>query len=450
MLIQFAVENFLSFQGKTVLNLTATADPMHPSHLRPVNKAGNLQAVRCAAVYGANASGKSNLVKALAFAEQLVTKGTRPGASIGVTPFRLQQPVQPDARFEFEIWAEQTRYSYGFVVSSTEVRQEWLYRTQEADEELCFEREAAPGKTVHIKLGEVFGPEAARVRFVADGTRPEQLFLTEAEERNVAALSPLSNWFRHKLIIITPESIYRGFPALLEAAPHLRSFASKYLAEAGTGITALITRRTSADYLPKSKTKQLQESLKIDPSAVVVAPNRAGFVSIVPGQQEHASDEIRVLTQRTLTSGQTIEFELEEESDGTRRLLDLVPVLFAFLGTDPTKDGGVLLLDELERSLHPLLARKFLQDALASTTNSQLLFTTHDTNLLDLDLLRADEIWFAEKGPDHASKLYSLAEFKEEQLQHLGSHLEKGYLNGRFGAIPFLGQPRQLGLERKE
>ncbi|HPH29605.1 MAG TPA: AAA family ATPase, partial [Pseudomonadota bacterium] len=90
MLIQFAVENFLSFQGKTVLNLTATADPKHPNHLRPVNKAGNLQAVRCAAVYGANASGKSNLVKALAFAEQLVTKGTRPGASIGVTPFRLQ------------------------------------------------------------------------------------------------------------------------------------------------------------------------------------------------------------------------------------------------------------------------------------------------------------------------------------------------------------------------
>jgi|JI10StandDraft_1071094.scaffolds.fasta_scaffold108697_3 AAA15 family ATPase/GTPase len=450
MLIQFAVENFLSFQAKTVLNLTATADPKHPSHLRPVDKAGNLQALRCAAVYGANAAGKSNLVKALAFAKQLVTKGTRPGASIDFTPFRLQQPIQPDARFEFEIWTPEARFSYGFVVSSEEVRQEWLYRTQEADEELCFEREAAPGKKVHIKLGEVFGPEAARVRFVADGTRPEQLFLTEAEERNVAALSPLSNWFRKKLLILTPEGIFRGFPDLLESEPNLRSFVSTYLSDAGTGITALITRRTSADYLPKSKTKRLQESLKIAPNAVVAAPNRAGLVDIVPGQQEHALDEIRVMTQRTLTSGQTIEFELEEESDGTRRLLDLLPVLFVILGTDPRGAGGVLVIDELERSLHPLLARKFLQDALATSTNKQLLFTTHDTNLLDLDLLRADEIWFAEKGLDHASKLYSLAEFKEEQLQHLGSHLEKGYLNGRFGAIPFLGQPRQLGLERKE
>lgn len=377
MLIQFAVENFLSFQAKTVLNLTATADPKHPSHLRPVNKAGNLQALRCAAVYGANASGKSNLVKALAFAKKLVTEGTRPGASIGVTPFRLQHPVQPDARFEFEIWTEQTRYSYGFVVSSKEVRQEWLYRTKGTKEQLCFERESNDNGKVGIKLGKIFGPAHARVEFVAEGTRPEQLFLTEAEERNVTELKSLSEYFRSRLGLISPESICNGLSAKAESSAKLRSFLGQQLQAAGTGITSLTTRRRRAD-LPEQKAKRVQESLNAPRRLGVRLSTGGKLVDVVRGQQEGSLDEIRLLTQRTLANGQKVDFELEEESDGTRRLLDLLPLLFAFNEEGRTPTGGaVIFIDELERSLHPLLTRQFLQNFLATSTssNTQLLFT---------------------------------------------------------------------------
>jgi len=132
--------------------------------------------------------------------------------------------------------------------------------------------------------------------------------------------------------------------------------------------------------------------------------------------------------------GQLVEFSIDEESEGTQRLINLIPALF-ILKKNPEK---VIFLDELDRRLHPLLSRKFLEFFLQckiEQSKNQLIFTTHDTNLLDLDLLRRDEIWFVEKNNQGASQLYSLAEFKiRSDLK-----VEKGYLNGRFGAIPFFG-----------
>ncbi|MCA9709814.1 MAG: ATP-binding protein, partial [Myxococcales bacterium] len=135
-----------------------------------------------------------------------------------------------------------------------------------------------------------------------------------------------------------------------------------------------------------------------------------------------------------------------EESDGTRRLVGLSPPLFALMRT-PT----AVIIDELDRSLHTLLCRNRIEGFLDADPSSsgQLIFTTHDTNLLDLTLLPRDSIWFVEKDRSGGSTLYSLAEFKEEQLEQLGSNLERGYLSGRFGAIPFLGDPKRLGWTKK-
>ena len=139
--------------------------------------------------------------------------------------------------------------------------------------------------------------------------------------------------------------------------------------------------------------------------------------------------------------------EEHEESDGTRRLVGLSPPLFSLLGSCAT-----VFVDELDRSLHTLLSRHLIERFLSteSVSSGQRLFTTHDTNLLDLGLLPADSIWFVEKDSGGRSTLYSLAEFKPEQLDRLASRLEQGYLEGRFGAIPFLGDPRRLGWLKTE
>ena len=149
---------------------------------------------------------------------------------------------------------------------------------------------------------------------------------------------------------------------------------------------------------------------------------------------------MQLKTKHRHEAGQLVDFAIDEESDGTQRLINLIPALF-ILKKNPE---NVIFLDELDRRLHPLLSRQFLEFSLHCKTQesrNQLIFTTHDTNLLDLDLLRRDEIWFVEKNSKGASHLYSLAEFKiKPDLK-----IEKGYLNGRFGAIPFFGDIRSLG-----
>lgn len=404
MLIQFAVENFLSFRDKTVLSMVASDDTRHEGHV--VTLPDGTRVLRCAALYGANASGKSNLIKALRFARELIISGVRPGKSIPTRPFKLLEALRAETRCEFEIWANDYRYSYGFVTDARHVVSEWLYRRNREGEQMMFERQGKHG-AVEIKLGNVFGKAKSRVEFVAEGTRPEQLFLSETEERNVVQTSAVGHWFRQRLDTIAPTlSFEEELPRLVQRSPEFGGYLANYLRTAGTGVGGLRA--------------QLEEL--------------AGEAFT------------RLLTQRTLSTGNTVEFEVSEESDGTRRLLDFAALLFVIEHAQGP-NSYVIAIDEIERSLHPLLTRQFLGDYLKLSANSgQLLFTTHDTDLLDLGLLRPDEIWFAEKDAEHASRLYSLAEFKADQLAKLGDRLEDGYLNGRFGAIPFLGTREQLGL----
>ncbi len=147
---------------------------------------------------------------------------------------------------------------------------------------------------------------------------------------------------------------------------------------------------------------------------------------------------------RQMTDGSLVPFATREESDGTRRLLTLAPLLYRL----QHRSDATAAIDEIDRSLHPELTRHFLERFLAEKTG-QILVTTHDTNLLDARLLPRDSIWFVEKDHAAGSRLYPLTEFDPAQLAKLEGHLEDGYLQGRFGAIPFFGDPRKLGLTKK-
>lgn len=418
MLLQFTVENVLSFRDETVFSLLAAPGVEHaPGQVIEVPGLGR-SVLRVAALYGANASGKSNLVKAMKTAALLVLVGTPPGMPINVSPFKLDPEAErKPRRFEFEIWADGARWSYGFACTSARVEAEWLYRDAGSGEEHVFQRTAGDDE-VSIEIGNALGLNDERRqfwKFVAEGTRPTQLFLTEARERNVKELAALLQFFWNLFGFV------RRTPFVLSERDDVVSFAAELLRGAGTGIAGLVVRDPKKDRPARGEIKGLgtaAEYIETDTDPKI------RFLHSIPGGSEG------------------IFLEEEEESDGTRRLVDLAPNWFLLEKTDAT-----IVIDELDRSLHALLSRNLLERFLAAdpVTSGQLVFTTHDTNLLDLELLPPDSIWFVEKDLGGGSSLYSLAEFKPEQLEQLGNKVESGYLHGRFGGTPFLSNPRISG-----
>lgn len=423
MLLQFTVENVLSFREEAVLSLLAVPGVEHaPGQVIDVPALGR-SVLRVVALYGANASGKSNLVKAMALARGLILDGTRPGKSIAVVPFKLYRDARSrPCRFELELWADGRRWSYGFACTTTRVEAEWLYRDAGDGERNVFNRALGSDDQLEIEIGDALTLDEERRRFwgfVAEGTRDNQLFLAEARERNVGELATLLRMVQEDLIVVAAGEEERGLVELLDQRTALSAFASELLRESGTGVHKIdIARPVTMGGEGLSLRRQSLGKWVVERSA----ERRLVFL------HQGAEDEVLL--------------EEAEESDGTRRLVGLSPPLFSLLGS-----RTMVVVDELDRSLHSLLSRNLLERFLATdpATSGQLIFTTHDTNLLDLELLPHDSIWFVEKDLGGGSSLYSLAEFKPEQLEQLGNRIESGYLHGRFGGTPFLSNPRSSG-----
>lgn len=449
MLVQFAVENFRSFRDEVLLNLIAfNKIEQHPAHIIGTQAGKNL--LRVAALYGANASGKSNLVEAVQFAQKLILRGTRADQAISVAPYKLGAAFQDaPSTFDFTFLYRDVLYSYAFKVTRRRVAEEWLFATLPGKREVrYFERTTSEDGKVTVEFGPSFagkGKKRGFLEFVAAGTRPNQLFLTEAVERNVEAVLPVIKWFRDVLQIIPAESAYLalGLTALKD-----RSFA-KFLGDlldaAGTGISGIVPHREILDFeklvpeMPETVRQEILDAVSEKKSvAIEMSGKRRGRQFTIVADDGGQPTIVELKTRHQTAEGETIEFDFEEESEGTQRLMHLAPLLF-----NAKAGEKVFFLDELDRRFHPLLSRMFLDAYLASGPDQrgQLVFTTHDTNLLDLDVLRKDEIWFIEKDEAGASHLSSLVEFN---VRH-DLKIAKGYLQGRFGAIPFIGDIRNLG-----
>jgi uncharacterized protein len=450
MLVQFTVANFLSFKEETTFNLLAENSEQHLSHVITDKLGKGRSLLRMAAIYGANGSGKSNLIKAIRFAQHLILEGTRGQQSIGVTPFKLGNTSGIPSSFEFIFMTDDILYSYGFRLNPTQILEEWLHATPRTREVQYFERLTSKESKKETKV--VFGSsfkgkskhDALFLDFVAKGTRPNQLFLTEAAERNVKLVLPIMEWFKD-LLIISAESQFQHLEITVQNNTEFTDFLGEFLKASGTGIDKVVTEEMELDAehhladLTQEERSDFIEQLQESNASQVIMMGSGGERFTLTKKDGGSLNFIQLKSQHRGENGQLIDFTLKEESDGTQRLIHLAPVLFKF----KKEREGVVIIDELDRRLHPLLSRFFIQVALAygAANHNQLIFTTHDTNLLDLDFLRRDEIWFIEKDAQGSSKLESLAEFKIRP----DLIIEKGYLNGRFGAIPFLGNLENLG-----
>jgi len=431
MLKRFTVENFSSFKQEQIFDLTAGKTTVLKKH---VSKFNDVNILKTGVIYGANASGKSNLIKSIDFARSVILNDLSK-VDTYKKHFRLcADSSKKQSSFEFEIEIEGQFYSYGFSANlqKKEVREEWLFEITKASSKLIFER-----KLSNIKLGAQLSTQEAKSRFdiYADDMKNQssQLFLTEiaSKELSIEAASiinKLFEWIKEKLIIIYPDDKFNGMRAINQ---DLAKSLTKYLNKFDTGVVAI----DSIDEDFDTGFKNIPEEIKSDIENSLAKDNVTEIILHGLGKDpqyltvfKDSEGELRV-RKLGLIHGKSIQetFELKDESDGTRRLLDFIPLISKF------STGFTIIIDEFDRSLHPKLTREFFNlFHEINDLNSQLIVTTHESTLLDLGLLRRDEIWFVEKGECDSSTLFSLNKFN---LRY-DSKVEKAYLLGRYGAIP--------------
>jgi hypothetical protein len=309
---------------------------------------------------------------------------------------------------------------------------------------MVFERKTTGGKT-EVQFGKG-APDTKDqrdfLRFTGIGTRPNQLFLTECNERNVDLYQPVYRWFRDTLVIVFPETPAAGFFDM--SSEDENRLALNILSQFDTGICGISYEAVDPEKeLPPALLKRVLSSISPAPKKGVFT----GSLAVRGGKRYQiridSGDEssLKMWVIRFQHQGQeSALMDANEESDGTLRLLDLVPIL-----RGGETQGKVFIIDELDRSLHPLISYRLVERFLATGGTNQLVATTHASNLLDFDLLRRDEIWFIEKDRQGASHLYSLEEF----TPRYDLDVEKGYLFGRFGAIPVFGPVNLCEEERQ-
>lgn len=453
MLITFRFENFLSFNAEAELSMIAGQTRFFPEQVVKGKSRQDVDLLKVNLLYGANASGKSNVVKALDFAQKVITQGIKNVVSFNKW-FRLDfDKGTQKSRFEFEIKCASKSYAYGFEIllwNKTFVS-EWLYEVSKNQDKPIFERTILEnGESVFAGDFKPKGEIGIRYGLFQKDVLKNQLFLHELSERNTANLKNFEvfrtvfQWFQESLVVIYPDTK----PADLQpvnVSSDLLKFFDECLHFFKTGIQSVSAHEIALDSLlnelPESVKTQLLSYLQApDFKNVQLRYNKDVFLFTKEATQ---ALKVTLLSTRHLVKGaldpeERILFKVSDESDGTQRIFDLLPALL-----QATQKNTTLVIDEIDRSMHPELTHQLLDFFFKHALNqeSQLLVTTHEASLLDLNFLRRDEIWFVEKNQWGESRLYSL----EEYTPRHDKEIRKAYLLGRFGAIPFIGDIAALG-----
>jgi AAA15 family ATPase/GTPase len=422
MLVEFRTKNFRSLRDEQVLSLVASTDKtLLDTHALDTGLKAAPHVLKSAVVYGANASGKSNLIKGLQYMRGVVLESAalQPGQTFDrLQTFKLDatsgsQPTE----FEVTFVIDGVRYQYGFAMNAQRIVSEQLMVYKAFKPQRWFERhfDVESGKDVYE-----FGSGLKGAKNLWEGaTRPNALFLSIAVQLNSEALLPVFDWFANRLVIFneqTPLSPQVSVQMLKQDAQ--RKAICDFLRAADISIADI-----------EVATKQaMVHTIHVD-----LATGKRGETA-----SEQAVDEVKF--HHVTEHGQAV-FDLMDESSGTRNLLFLTgPIL------DILNKGLTLVVDELDTSLHTLLVQalvRLFHRPEVNTGGAQLVFTTHDTSLLDAyGLFRRDQIWFVEKRPDQSSSLYPLLDFSPRKNEAL----ERGYLQGRYGALPFLSN-QALGVK---
>lgn len=405
MLIEFSVTNFLSFKDKNTFSMVASSDK---ELLNNVMEVGGDRLLRTTALYGANASGKTNLFKIIAIVGSIIKESNyrTPNMAMPISPFKLSEDTSDKpSEFEIKFIYDGIRYVYAFSADNLYVYEESLY----------YYPNGRPTKIFERKNTNEYSFNASDERILNDiksKNSANKFFVATATNWNYDKTKPAFDFLTEKLgVIMSYEQVnnYSYNMYSKDKDNKLRDFALGFLKKADFNI----------DDYKVTEEKMTEDILNRVPDT---------FRSIIPLN----SSLFKVSTVHEI-HGHKYEFDINEESLGTQVIFSFIPVL-----KDVLDNGKVLIYDEFDKSLHPFIVKYLVEifnNPEVNKNGAQLIFNTHDTNLLNLEILRRDQIWFAEKNPDDGSSaIYPLDDFSVRKLENV----EKGYLLGRYGAIPFL------------
>jgi len=418
MLIEFSISNYRSFKERVTFsmvaaNVVAKDKKLDTSNVFAVDD--NLKLLKSAAIYGANASGKSNLAKALRFMKWFMvnsSKETQSTDEIGTEPFRLSTETKEQAScFELVFLINGQKYRYGFKANQERVISEWLFYVPKLRETRLFERELDT-----IKVSKIYKADGIQQR-----TRANALFLSVSAQFNVEIAEKILEWITDKLHIISGlndhEYLNYTINCLIKDENKTEILQLVKRLDLGIGEIRVDQQDFTIDSLPNDMPDELKNLV------VQAAGSKVTSISTIHRKFDKDGNY------------QSLEeFDLNShESEGTRKVFALAGPL-----ANALKQGEILIIDELDASLHPLISLAIVElfnTAEMNPNNAQLIFMTHDTNLLSNKLFRRDQIWFTEKNRYGATDLYSLAEYKVRN----DASFESDYIKGRYGAIPYIG-----------
>lgn len=432
MVIEFSVGNYKSFKDRVTLSMVAANLVSEDKRLDENNvftQDKDLRLLKSAAIYGANASGKSNLISALKFMRKFIlnsSKDTQADESIAVERFRLsRETVDQPSFFELVFVLDAKRYRYGFEVTNEGVVSEWLFYVPTIREAKLFER----------KNGKIDTATAFKEgKDLVDRTRGNALFLSVVAQFNGPLAKKILRWFRNLNVISgLDDTGLRLYTMKLLDDSNSREEVLKFVTRLDVGIDDIQLHKSPLTMPP---TGDMPEELRTVLKAL--------YGELQKMSPDKAAEQVSVLTSHRVVgaNGESVgveSFDIDaSESEGTKKIFSIAgPVL------NTLQKGKVLVVDELDARLHPLITKAIIGLFNSNETNphnAQLIFATHDTNLLNRRAFRRDQVWFAEKDRVGATHLYSLAEFKVRN----DASFETDYIQGRYGAIPFVGSLNNL------
>ena len=417
MLINFTCENFFSFKEEKTLSML-TATPVKEFQDENVFQANRYKLLKSAVIYGANASGKSNLLKAMIKMKNLVinsAKNSQKGEPLRINGFQLcASTLKAPSKFEIIFLIGNKKYRYGFEADNKEIKSEWLYFSTKIKEDPLFIRE---GEAIQVfnKFKDGRGLE--------ERTRENALFLSVCAQFNVEIAGDILEWFADFNIIsgLEDKHFQRFSEDMFLNDADAKKMITEFIQKADIGIQDINIKRLKVtdDILPASMPKEMKQSLQ---------EKELSNISTIHNMYDNNGN----------VSGKAL-FDFEsQESEGSKKYFRLSgPII------DTLKNGKILVIDELDARLHPILTAEIVRLFNSKETNpnnAQLIIATHDTNLLSAKIFRRDQIWFTEKDYTEATDLYSLVEYKlagRGKVRNDAS-FEKDYIRGRYGAIPYI------------
>ena len=449
MFIGFSVSNFLSFKSPQTMSMMASKVARHKEHI--LNGNGK-KILKTGLIYGANAGGKSNFIKAIDFSRDIILDGLEE-VDLNRKYFRInKEGYRQPGVFEYRLITQSKKeYSYGIAISyaAKEIISEWLVRIEKNGSETCIFNRDIDESGENFTFSEVTHKnEAEKIKWeifldvfgknISPAMKKKSILSDVAERSNeksgvLKEIMDVYEWFQ-SIIILFPTSQYSGLNQLVEKE-EVRKFFSGILKYFDTGIESVESKQGEMNFdrifegIPKEHAEKLKIRISndIENDPVMFKVNNQVY-------SLRKDEEGNIITTKMMQNhGNPQElFEYSYESDGTQRLFDLIPLFYEH------QNNRVIFIDEIDRSLHTNLTRRFLElfYSLTEKSDCQIIATTHDSNLLDLDLVRQDEIWFIKRLEDHSSKMYSLNRYKERY----DKKIDKEYLLGRYDAIPIFDE----------